>query len=99
MVREVVGVQREAAVAHLHDVAHRLEHLGLAVRREAHDLVLVAVVRETEELREGGVEDAERVREDDAVEDLEAVAAADGEQCRREVAEAVERENRGFLER
>src|SRR3954467_5505886 len=88
VVREVVEVQLvEAAGAD--EVAHASAvHGGVAVRGQPHDLPLVAVIREAEPLRHRGVVDAERVREHHSVEDLEAVAAPDREQCRGEVAEA-----------
>ena len=46
-----------------HDLAHGIHEGGPAVRREAHDLVLVAVMRKTEILRESLVKNAERMRE------------------------------------
>ena len=65
---EVVEVELEGpVVAQPHDLAHRVEVARLAVGREAHHLVLVAVVREAQVLRERLVEDAERVREVDAL--------------------------------
>ena len=73
--------------------------VGVAVGREAHHLALVAVFREAEPLRDGRVEDPERVREEDAVEDREAGAVALREHRRGEVAEAVHGEDRRILER
>ena len=52
------------------------EEARRAVRREAHHLALVAVAREAEPLRDRGVEDPERVREEHALEHLERRAVA-----------------------
>ena len=71
----------------------------LAVGRQAHHLVFVAVLREAEELRERGVEQAERVRELDAAADVDVVAAADAPHDAAEVAEPVDRDDRRFVER
>ena len=100
VVHEEVELELEAVAVELHELAHlRQEALGVAVRREAHHLALVAVLREAEPLRDGRVEDPERVREEHALEHLEPVAAAVAEHRRREVAEAVEREHRRLVER
>ncbi len=80
-------------------LVHRLDVTRLAVRRKAHDLALVAVLRKAEPLRDGRVEDPERVREQDAVEHAEARAAPMRENRAREVAEAVDGEDGGLLER
>ena len=99
VVREVVEVQLEE-VRRLHELAHLLAvDVGVAVRGEAHHLALVAVLREAQPLRDGRVEDAERVREEHAVEHVEVVAVAEREHRRGEVAEAVHRQDRGLLER
>ena len=100
VVHEVVELELEPVAVELHELAHlREEALGVAVGREAHHLALVAVLREAEPLRDGRVEDPERVREEHAVEHLEPVAAAVAEHRRGEVAEAVEREHRRLVER
>ena len=99
VVREVVEVELEQRPVELHELAHLREVPRRPVRREAHHLALVAVVRKAEPLRDGGVEDAERVRVDDALEHVEVVAVALREHRRREVAEAVDREDGRVLER
>ena len=48
----------------------------LAVRREAHQLVLAGVDTESREVGERGIEEAERVRKADLVRQLDAVAAS-----------------------
>ncbi len=99
VVQEVVEAELEHGPVELHELAHLVEVARLAVGGEAHHLALVAVVREAEPLRDGGVEDPERVRVEDALEHLEAVPVALGEHRRGEVAEAVDREDRRVLER
>ena len=99
VVQEVVEAELEHRPVELHELAHLVEVARLAVGREAHHLALVAVVREAEPLRDRGVEDPERVRVEDALEHLELVAVALGEHRRGEVAEAVDGEDRGVLER
>src|SRR5262249_57385127 len=62
-------------------------------------LSLVAIFREAEPLGDRRVEDPEGVREENAVEHLEAVSASGREEGRGEVAKAVHREDRCRLER
>ena len=100
VVHEEVELELEPVAVELHQLAHSIEELlGVAVRRETHHLALVAVLREPEPLRDGRVEDPERVREQDAVEDLERVVAPVAEHRRGEVAEPVERQHRRLVER
>ena len=99
---EIVEVELERAVwlAAARSGASRRMHDGLAIGREPHDLVLVAVVRKAEILRERLVEDAERMRE---------IAPARRSRCRvpcptpqaalRKVAEAIDRDDDRLLER
>ena len=98
--REVVEAELEEVAVEPDELAHpRAVRLGVAVGREAHHLPLVPVLGEAEPLRQRGVEDPERVREEHAVEHLEAVPAPDREHRRGEVAVPVHREHRGLLER
>ena len=91
---EVAQVELEGAVVlELHDLPHRVDEARLAVGREPHHLVLVAVVREAEILRQRLVEDAERMREVDAAVDREMRRPRPTPQrALREVAEAVDRD-------
>ncbi len=99
-VAEVTQVETERAVVHrAHDLAQLADEAGLAVGREPHHLVFVAEAEEAEVLRDGGVENPQRVREEDAVEHLDAIAAAARQHRRHEVAEAVDGEQRRLLER
>ena len=96
---EIVEIEREAAAFHAHNVAHRLQHRRLAVRRQAHDLVFVAVVREPEELGDGRVEDAERVREADLTVDVDALVIAAPPHRADKVAESVDGKHGRVAER
>ena len=72
VVTEVTQRELERAVGpELHDAAHLGHVARLAVRREAHHLVLIAIVRKAEELGDRLIEDAERVREEHAPEHLD----------------------------
>src|SRR5262249_7937085 len=89
----------EASAVGRPDDLPQLVHVGrLAVGREPHHLPLLAVLVEAEELRDGRVEEARRVRELDAIEDLEVEAPAYWGHRRDEVAEAVDREAGRLLE-
>ena len=68
-----------------------VDEARLAVGRETHDLVLVAVVREADELRHRLVEHAERMREVDAAVDRDRAALAQPPGRGGEIAEAVDR--------
>src|SRR5438876_11761210 len=73
--------------------------LGLPIGRQAHDLVLVAVMRKTEVLRQRLIEDAERMCEIHLSFDGHRAPATQppGRAC--EVTEAVHRDGGGFVER
>ncbi len=93
VVAEAAQVKLEAAVRqHAHQFAHLRQVARLAVGRQAHDLVLVAEVREAEELGDDAVEDAKRMREVDATVDADGIAAAEAPGAGGEVAEAVDRQ-------
>ncbi len=64
---EAIEVQLKGAIRlHPNDLAHLVHVIGLSVGGEAHDFVLVSIMRKTEVLSEGGIEDAERVGKIDA---------------------------------
>src|SRR5262249_41212623 len=97
---EAIHGQREAPV--LPDVDERAVDLvdaaWLAVRREAHQLVLSGVHLEAAELRECRIEKAERVREAELLLDDELLAAAVAGGRGGPLAHAVHREHRRFVE-
>jgi hypothetical protein len=97
-VAKVAEVERESAVVlETHDLLHLVDEARLAVGREPHHLVFVAIVREADELRHRLVEHAERMREVDAALDRELAALAQTPGGRREVAEAVDRHRHGLV--
>ena len=64
MVAEKAQIELESAVwEQAHDLAHGVQECGLAVGSKPHHLVLVAVVRKAEILRQRLIKDAERMRE------------------------------------
>ena len=75
-VAEVRQIQLEPAIVEQADeVSKRADFARLAVRREPHHLELVAVLGKAEELRDGEVQNAERMREEHAPVDVERAAA------------------------
>ena len=89
-VAEIAQIEGEAAVVlEPDDLLHLLDVARLAIGREAHHLVLVAVVREADELRHRLVEDAQRMREVDAAVDRDLAALAQTPGRRGKIAEAV----------
>ncbi len=76
-----------------------LDVLRLAVRRESHHLVFARVHLEAREVGERRVQQAERMRELQLVDDLERIALADADRRCRPLADAVHGDDRGLLER
>ncbi len=100
VVAEVVEVQLEPPVVDGVNELPELVDVGrLAVRRQAHHLPLLAVAVKADELRDGRVEEAGRVRELDPVDDLQLPIAPHAAHRRHEVAEAVDRQAGRLLER
>ena len=98
---EVLLIERERAVfLQVHQLpVDQIHVLRLAVRGETHDLVLARVDLEAGVVREGRVEETERVGPVDLLEDLDIVAPADADRGRGPLADAVHRQERRFLER
>ena len=71
----------------------------LAVRREAHDLVLGVVDAESEVCGDRGVEEAEGVRELDVLDEVDVVVLADADGGRAPLSDAVDGHDRRLLER
>jgi hypothetical protein len=98
-VPEVLQRQRKAAARReRHEAREAIGVTGGAVRRQPHDLVLVAVVREAQVLRERQVEQAERVREEHAVTHVERRAPSVPDRRADEVAKPVDRADRRLVE-
>ena len=90
MMAEELEVQFEGAIAlQAHDPTHLLEKLWLAVRRQSHDFVFVAVVRKAEILGERRIKDSERVGEINAAIDPNAVRSSDAPSDAGEITEAI----------
>jgi hypothetical protein len=72
---------------------------GLAVRRQAHDLVLSGVHLEAGKIGKSRIEQAEGVRKPLLAQERQLVALADANRRRRPLTDAVHRHHRGLLER
>ena len=72
---------------------------GLAVRRQAHQLVLAAVDLEAAVVGDGGIQQPQRMRKLNLTRQLDAIAAADAEGRGAPFADAIQRQNRRLLER
>ena len=81
-----------------HDLAHGIQERRLAVRREPHDFVLVAIMRKAQILRERLIEDAKRMRKKHASIDGDVGAPADPPGSAGEIAEAIDRDNDRLIE-
>src|ERR1044071_5745078 len=75
------------------DAAHRIEMRRLSVRREAHDFVLVAVMRKAQILGQRLIEDAERMRKKDLAVDGKRWSGACAPRAAGEIPEAVHRDD------
>ena len=82
-----------------HDLAHGVHERRPAVGREAHDLVLVTVMREAEILGQRLIENAERMREVNLPIQGKGRSLAGAPRGTGEVAETVDRDNDCFVER
>ena len=99
-VSEVREIQLEAPLVLQLDQRLDLANVArLAVRRKAHHLELVAVIGEAEVLRHSEVKQAERVGEEHVPVDGQAGAGHAAPRRADEIAEAVNRADRGVVER
>jgi len=71
---------------------------GLSVRSEAHQLVLAGVHPEPREIGEGGIQHADRMREPNLLEQLDAIALAFSDGRRRPFTDPIHGENRRLFE-
>ena len=98
MVPEIFQVQSKRSVRlKPDDVAELIEKGWLAVRRQTHHFVFVAVVWETDELRERRIKNAERVRKINAIVDLERAALAEAKRGTGEISKAVDGQARCLI--
>ena len=98
---EVREIEPEGAVRlQVHQpIQDRVGILRLAVRGQAHHLVLAGIDLEAGVIREGGVEETQRVREVDLLAHLEVVPRAETYGGGRPLADAVHGQDDGLLER
>ena len=98
---EAIHVQPERAVRLQvnHVFKNRTGETRLAVRREAHQLVLAGVDAKTAVRRERRVEQTQRVRKVKLAQHLDAVVRASADRRRRPLTDAVHREDGGAIER
>ena len=89
----------ECVVAQRNDFADFIEVRIFAVWREAHDFAFVTIFLVADEIADHGVETAEGMRQEDAIEDLYVVAFAARHHGRDEVAGTVITEAGGLLPR
>src|SRR5207237_5877925 len=97
---EVREVELEASVAR--EIQQRLDLADVprfSVRRKAHDLELVAVFRKAEILRDGEIQQAERVRKEHAAVHVQRRAGDTPPGRADEIAETVNRADGGVVER
>src|SRR5215467_5970463 len=73
---EVTEVELKAIILRRNDFADFIEVGGLAVRRKPHDLAFVTVLRIADELADHRVHAAKRVRQKNAIENLDLISLA-----------------------
>src|SRR5829696_7938575 len=97
---KVIEIQTELPVLFgTNDLAKLFDKPRLAVWRQAHDFPLVAVMREAEKLCRRGVNDAGRVRILNLAQNVNRVFLTERPHRRDEIAKAVDRQQRGVVER
>src|SRR3990172_6877565 len=80
------------------DLPKLVYEIRLPVRREPHDLVLIAVFRKPEILGDGEIKQTKRVRKEHAIENLELRAPPHRERSAHEISEPVDGADRRILE-
>jgi hypothetical protein len=99
VVTEVGEVEFVAAIGlQAHDFAHGVHELWLSVRGKPHNLVLVAVVRKAQILRQRLVEDAKRMGEENLTVDPDVLAVTDSPSGASEISETINRNDYRLIE-
>jgi hypothetical protein len=99
-VAEERQIELEGAVgAEMKELPHAIDVRGLAIRRQPHHLEFIAVFPEAEELRQREIQQAERMRIEDAAIDSERAAGGASPRRAHEIAEAVNRAHCRLVER
>src|SRR6266850_473509 len=97
---EIIKIQPKlSAFFRADDVAKFFDITRPAIRGQTHHLALVAIMREAEKLRRRSVQNACGVGILHLVQDLYRISISDCPHRRDEVAETVNREQRGAIER
>ena len=95
---EVAEIQLESAIGLGRDHLPQLVGLRwLAIGRESHHLVFIAVFGEAEVLRDRGVKQAQRMRIMNALKNIDRIATADGEHRRDKIAKAIDGQAHSFF--
>src|SRR5208283_3030293 len=94
---EVAHVEPKGAVLERNDSADLLDERVFAVGREPHHFAFIAVFLVADEFANHGVKAAERVRQEDAVENVDVVALAARHHSGNEITGAVVTEARSFF--
>jgi len=99
VVAEVGEVEFVAAIGLQADnFTHGADELWLSVRGKPHNLVLIAVVREAQILRQRLVEDAERMGEEDVAVDPDVLAVTDTPRSASEITETINGDDHRVIE-
>src|ERR1022692_1286043 len=94
---EETAIEVEAAISQANNVVQLVAICVLAVGREAHHLAFISVLLVADELANHGIETAQRVGQENAIEYLNPIAFAAGHHGGNEVSGAVVTEARGFI--
>src|ERR1039458_4139227 len=99
--RKVVARKLEfdsASIRRDHHLSHEIEKFRLAIGRETHNLVLVAIFGEAEILCERRVSQPQRMRKGNCTKGFDSISAANTPHRARKVSETIDREERRFVE-
>src|SRR6266487_3739502 len=95
--REVIQIQPALIFLSAEHASDLFGKPGLPIGGEAHHLVLVSVLGEAQELREGRIENAQRMRERDGASYLYLISLPQSPHHTAEIAESVDGDDSGFL--
>ena len=99
MVPEVAKIQLELSiVCNLNQSAHLADKLWLAIRRQSHHLVFVAVMGEANKLCDGRIKNSERMREVNAIFYCYSILPTQSKGSAGEITEAIDGQAGCFVE-
>src|SRR5579871_5917318 len=96
---EVIEIELHLIARGADDVADIVDEARLAVRAQAHHLIFVAVFRKSQELSKSRIKQTERMRVAHTAADVDVIAAAHAPHHTTEVAEAIDGDDGGLVER